>query len=57
MKRTEKGQGMLEYIIIFAVVLAAIIAFANGGFRASVDKVFTGTQKAMHSASANIAIK
>ena len=33
MKRNRKGQGMLEYIVILAAVLLAIIAFAQTGFQ------------------------
>lgn len=36
MKRTRKGQGMLEYIVILAAVITAVIAFAGGGFRQTV---------------------
>ncbi len=40
MKLNRRGQGMLEYIVILAAVLAAVIAFAGGDLRTTMrDKV------------------
>ena len=33
MRRNRKAQSTLEYVIVLAVVIAAIIAFATGTFR------------------------
>lgn len=34
----KKGQSTLEYIIVMALIIAAIFAFANGGFRNKVTQ-------------------
>ena len=36
MKQNRKGQGLLEYIVILAAVLTAIIAFAGSGLRTTM---------------------
>ena len=55
MKRNRRGQGLLEYIVILAAVLTAIIAFVNngasGGFRDTMrHKVLDGAATEMDAA-------
>jgi len=39
MLRSKKGQSTLEYIVLFAAVVAAIIAFAYTNLRTGVQSV------------------
>ena len=57
MKRNRKGQGMLEYIIIIAVVLGAILVFANNGLRTAMGSIFSNTGNAMNTAATNIRVQ
>lgn len=55
MIRNRKGQSMLEYIIILAVFLAAVIAFAPA-MRPTVDKIFSKTNTALDGAAGSIQV-
>jgi len=41
MLRKKKGQSTMEYIVLFAAVVAAILAFAYTSLRGGVQKVMT----------------
>lgn len=53
--RNRKGQSMLEYIIILAVFLAAVIAFAPT-MRPTVDRIFTQTNAALFNTAGSIQV-
>lgn len=57
MRGNRKGQGMLEYIIIIAVVLAAILVFANGGFETAMGSIYSQTGNQMNNISQNIKLQ
>lgn len=48
---------MLEYIIIIAVVLAAILVFANGGLSGAMKTIFSNTGNTMNSMAGNIKVQ
>lgn len=50
-QRRATGQGTLEYVLILAVVILAIIAAANGPIRKAIDKMFNDSASVMESAS------
>jgi Flp pilus assembly pilin Flp len=41
MRRNRSGQGVLEYVIVLTVIIAAIIAIAVGALRTSVQGSLT----------------
>jgi Flp pilus assembly pilin Flp len=41
MLRKKKGQSTMEYIVLFAAVIAAILAFAYTSLRGGVNRVMT----------------
>ena len=52
--RSQRGQTILEYLVMLGVVLLLIIAFAKGGFNNAINAVFnssstvtTGTQTSL----------
>jgi uncharacterized protein (UPF0333 family) len=53
MKR-RKGQSILEYVIIFAVIVAGIIYAATKFIKPAVEQGMNDTAKAMESATARI---
>lgn len=63
MRLNRKGQGMLEYIVILAAVLVAIIAFVGAGGAGSPlyntvhDQVLDGAANELDGARATIALQ
>lgn len=55
MKRNRKGQSMLEYIIILAVFLAAVIAFVPV-LRPSVARIFNQTGETLNNTAGSIQV-
>lgn len=56
MKRNRKGQSMLEYIIILAVFLGAVIVFAPT-LRTTVDNIFTKTNGQLGNTANSISVR
>lgn len=50
-KKSEKGQGMVEYALIIAFVAAIAIYVLNTGLRGGVEKAFENASNAVTSAS------
>ncbi|MFC1594073.1 hypothetical protein ACFL38_01975 [Candidatus Omnitrophota bacterium] len=48
--RAKKGQSIVEYTLVFAVIIAALIAilFSGGGVRDSLDTAYTSTNAALN---------
>lgn len=46
-KRKKKGQSTVEYIILFAAVIAAILIFVAGPFRDALNTTYTSGTKGM----------
>jgi len=55
MKRNRKGQSMLEYIIILAVFLAAVIAFVPS-LRNTANRIFTQTGNTLNTTAGSIQV-
>lgn len=55
MLRSKKGQSTLEYIVLFAAVVAAIIAFAYTNLRTGVQSVQTEAGQKITDAAASFA--
>jgi uncharacterized protein (UPF0333 family) len=51
MLRSKKGQSTMEYIVLFAAVVAAILAFAYTSLRGGVQKVMTESGNKITSAA------
>lgn len=51
LKKSEKGQGMVEYALIIAFVAAIAIYVLNGGMRGAVDQAFTNASNMITSAT------
>lgn len=51
LKKSEKGQGMVEYALIIAFVAAIAIYVLNGGLRGAVEESFTQASSMVHSAN------
>jgi hypothetical protein len=49
MKKPFAGQGTMEYLVIFAIVVGAFILFANGALKAKVKSSFTTLIKGIQS--------
>lgn len=47
----HRGQQFLEYLVILGVIIAAIVAFARGGFNTAVNGSLTSGQNVMQSAA------
>ena len=56
MKRNRKGQSMLEYIIILAVFLAAVIAFVPA-LRPTVTRIFNNTNGQLGNTANSISVR
>lgn len=54
MRRNRKGQGMLEYIIIITVILAALFAFSGGTLKTAVGKMLDSSANQVDSAAGKI---
>ena len=52
LKKSEKGQGMVEYALIIAFVAAIAIVALNNGLGQAVKDAFTGASNLVTSASA-----
>jgi len=52
LKKSEKGQGMVEYALIIAFVAAIAIYVLNNGLRDAVDQAFTNASEMVTSANA-----
>ena len=58
MSRNRKGQGMLEYIVVLAAVLLAIIAFSTSGFQTTIrTHVLDGAATELDDAGRAIALQ
>ena len=55
LKKSEKGQGMVEYALIIAFVAAIAIVALNNGLGTAVKNAFTGASNLVTSASASAA--
>ncbi len=51
LKKSEKGQGMVEYALIIAFVAAIAIYVLNGGMRTAVNQAFTNASNMVTSAT------
>ncbi len=51
LKKSEKGQGMVEYALIIAFVAAIAIVALNNGLGRAVKNAFTGASNMVSSAS------
>ena len=51
LKKSEKGQGMVEYALIIAFVAAIAIFVLNSGLRNSINTAFDNASKGVVSAS------
>lgn len=51
LKKSEKGQGMVEYALIIAFVAAIAIFVLNGGLRSAVSSAFDQASSAVNSAA------
>ncbi len=49
--RKRKGQSILEYVIIFAVIVAAVIVGANMAIKPAVEQGMNDTAGAMQGAT------
>jgi len=55
MRRNRSGQGLLEYIVILAAVITAVLAFAGGSFRTTLrTQVLDGAGNELEEAIASI---
>jgi Flp pilus assembly pilin Flp len=53
MLRSKKGQSTMEYIVLFAAVVAAILAFAYTSLRGGVKNVMTQSGQKINDAADN----
>ena len=51
LKKSEKGQGMVEYALIIAFVAAIAIVALNNGLGDAIKNAFTGASSMVSSAS------
>ena len=51
MLKSKKAQSTLEYITVFVIVIAAIVAFAAGALRPATERVLTNTGTRIDTAS------
>ena len=51
LKKTEKGQGMVEYALIIAFVAAIAIVALNNGLGNAIKNAFKGAESMVSSAS------
>ena len=57
LKKSEKGQGMVEYALIIAFVAAIAIYVLNSGLRGGVDQAFKNASDMVTSATTEANLK
>ena len=53
-KRTQRGQSTLEYILVLAAILVAVIVAANSLMRPAVNQSLTDASNTMKSATGKL---
>ena len=56
LKKSEKGQGMVEYALIIAFVAAIAIFALNGKLRAVIGGAFDQASSAVSQAASNVSV-
>ena len=56
-KRSCRGQGTLEYILVLAAVIVAVIVAANAAVRPAVNKALVDSSNLMQNATGKLANK